>query len=133
MGLPSRTRFSSSSKSSRDHVDFSQGLLVLSRRLPRWWLLSWGRVLVLGLTLGLILDLIPWRYETPKISALYQVLYFSSQLYTVVPCDAHSPYGTHNTWCYPLSRDLISFESAISRIARFALHVGLVTLRLSGE
>ena len=37
-------------------------------------------ILVLGLTLGLI----PRRYETPKISALYQVLYLSSQLYTVV-------------------------------------------------
>ena len=65
-------------------MDFSQGLLVLSRRLLRWWLLSRGRVLVLGLTLGLILGLVPWRYETPKISALYQVLYFSSQLCTVV-------------------------------------------------
>ena len=42
--------------------------------------MSWGLVLVLGLTLGLI----PWRYETPKISALYQILYFSSQLYAVV-------------------------------------------------
>ena len=61
-------------------MDFSQGLLVLSRRLPRWWLLSRGLVLVLGLALGLI----PWRYETTKISTLYQVLYFSSQLYTVV-------------------------------------------------
>ena len=57
---------------------------MLSRRLPRWWLLSRGRVLVLGLILALILGLVPWRYETPKVSALYQVLYFSSQLYTVV-------------------------------------------------
>ena len=61
-------------------MDLSKGLLVLSRRLPRWQLLSWGLVLVLGLTLGLI----PWRYETSKISALYQILYLSSQLYAVV-------------------------------------------------
>ena len=45
------------------------------------------------------------------------------------PCDAHSPCGTRNTWCYPLSRDLISSESAISGTARFVLHVGLVILR----
>ena len=43
-------------------------------------MLSWGLVLVLGLTLGLI----RWRYVMPKISALYQILYFSSQLYAVV-------------------------------------------------
>ena len=61
-------------------MDLSKGLLVLSHRLPRWQLLSWGLVLVLGLTLGLI----PWRYETSKISALYQILYLSSQLYAVV-------------------------------------------------
>ena len=61
-------------------MDLSKGLLVLSRCLPRWWLLSRGLILVLGLTLGLI----PRRYETPKISALYQILYFSSQLYAVV-------------------------------------------------
>ena len=53
---------------------------MLSRCLPRWWLLGRVLVLVLGLTLGLI----PWKYETPKISALYQILYFSSQLYAVV-------------------------------------------------
>ena len=65
-------------------MDFSKGLLVLSHRLPRRRLLSRGLVLILGLTLGLILGLIPWRYEKAEISVLYQVLYFSSQLYTVV-------------------------------------------------
>ena len=36
------------------------------------------------LVLGLALSLIPRRYKTPQISALYQILYLSSQLYTVV-------------------------------------------------
>ena len=65
-------------------MDFSKGLLVLSRRLPRRRLLSRGLVLILDLALGLILGLTPWRYETPEIFALYQIFYFSSQLYTVV-------------------------------------------------
>ena len=65
-------------------MDFSKGLLVLSRRLLRRRLLSRGLVLILDLALGLILGLAPWRYKTPEISALYQIFYFSSQLYAVV-------------------------------------------------
>ena len=65
-------------------MDLSKGLLVLSHRLPRRRLLSWGLVLILGLPLGLILGLIPWRYEIPEVSALYLVFYLSFQLYTIV-------------------------------------------------
>ena len=51
---------------------------MLSRRLPRWRLLS--RSLVLILILGLTF----WRYEASEVPAPYQVLYFSLKLYTVV-------------------------------------------------
>ena len=65
-------------------MDLSKGLLVLSHRLPGRRLLSRGLVLILDLALGLILGLTPWRFEMAEISALYQIFYFSSQLYTVV-------------------------------------------------
>ena len=51
---------------------------MLSRRLPRRWLLS------RSLVLSLILSLTFWIYEASEVPAPYQVLYFSLKLYTVV-------------------------------------------------
>ena len=66
-----------------------------------------------------------------NIRTVSNTLSLFSAVYSCL-CDVHSPYGTHNTWCYLWWRDLTSSEPAILGTAHFVLHVELATLRLLG-
>ena len=66
------------------------------------------------------------------IRVVLSILFLSLDVYSC-PCGVHNPYGTRNTWCYPLWQGPTSFELATSGTARFVLHVGPVTLRLLRE
>ena len=60
----------------------------------------------------------------------------STQFLSSVGCShrfgVHDPDGTHSIWYCLFLLGLTSFEMAILEIFHFSLHIGPVTLRLSG-